>query len=889
MEDNRNKMMQFLESFNNWENEITSQLQNNEIKYYEIILVPKRKIEKFLDFYTKNKQYINKEDNSDLIKNIKTNNIQLIEKIGPFKKIDTLKVCLNKNGEYVLINSDIYKLVCKNINTTNTLKCKIKDGLLNIIFDEDNVLKFQTNNLILVKSKLILQSPNKSIETIEQTSKNKTQSEVTEENINIEELKKNIEFLINLIFFYKWLREKISRSNYISDIEANQEVFLINASFLDEFKKFFESEELENFINKKDYINKVRENSKCNLFEYVVNDRLVKEIFDNLPEEYIQKIKEKKNISKLKNIKRTVTYSDITIENKKLKYLDNFEILNNDLKNIFFKLHYPMVENSITGQCHFLKNNKLFMQFKNNNKKNYYKEIGYINDNNIFIPEFIVEINDSPKAFSHLMEIFSKNFKDLSYINVKNGYHLSKDDIKLDIYKINNKCVKNYNIPGLNNLPDKVDNNNIIINDDNNKESKELKMIAQQIEVLFYFYYFEKKLEKEIKNSLIKNIDLNYCNNKMNSKCYLINNNWFSNYKNLYSYELICTYLKDKPSNQDCVENKLITEFIGKNKQRLIKNYERKMGEKIYEQVNDKSNSFEVAVEKIIDNNNEFFYLHNFEIISEEIYDKLFKNKININYGNQIEYIINNGQIIFRYEYSKKYNLLIGDFNKGLFKPDILLIFDEKSLCDEEFTILLKFKKKEYKNLNTNLNFKIYKFDTGGQSIIKNNNINSGYSEVAENLNFNEENKVIIKNEDEKGVSYKSHEHYTNNKEKQKGKLSDSIVNDIKILILLILSKIELKKRINESYDLKRKKFFESNCCLINKQWIEGIKNYYFFEDIEKCFECDDGKNLIKNYLNGKNIDTIVNNLFFLITKNIIINKLLEKNVILMNIAQKMG
>ena len=188
MEDTTTRILEFLKYFHTWENDFTFQLKCNFInqKKYEVVLVSKEKIDKLLNFYKENKQYIGKQECGQILKNniVENKNIGLIEKIYPFKNIDGLKRCLAHNREYVLINSESCALICKNLmKVTDTINCVIINGILNIIF-ENNVLKFRTDNLIINKNKIILDEINIKNELVKNTKQELKNKTIEEKNKN---------------------------------------------------------------------------------------------------------------------------------------------------------------------------------------------------------------------------------------------------------------------------------------------------------------------------------------------------------------------------------------------------------------------------------------------------------------------------------------------------------------------------------------------------------------------------------------------------------------------------------------------------------------------------------------------------------------------------------
>ena len=193
------------------------------------------------------------------------------------------------------------------------------------------------------------------------------------------EYKKHLDILIRLLIYQKEAKEKINDSFTSLNEQKKESVFLINSDWIEKFKNFFEYYYIESFLHKK-YKSNVNSNSDDNIFE---------EVIVNIPQKYFNKLNERiqknsKFNKKVDNISQENCKVKIDKDELDIKYLCNFQIINQKI----FGLLMSIVEGLDLNKCelYHLDNEKLFLKFPNG----ICDEIGFINDKNIFIPEFIL-------------------------------------------------------------------------------------------------------------------------------------------------------------------------------------------------------------------------------------------------------------------------------------------------------------------------------------------------------------------------------------------------------------------------------------------------------------------------------------------------------------------
>ena len=125
-----------------------------------------------------------------------------------------------------------------------------------------------------------------------------------------------------------------------------------------------------------------------------ITEQSIQKIISNLPMSYIKKLENKSKFDK--NFNRYDTNKIIGIT-REYSYLINIQIINKKIHDALIEAEYETSEISLKScKLYFIGNKRILLLF-NSDVVNDNHEIGYINDKNVFIPEYILynENNDA--------------------------------------------------------------------------------------------------------------------------------------------------------------------------------------------------------------------------------------------------------------------------------------------------------------------------------------------------------------------------------------------------------------------------------------------------------------------------------------------------------------
>ena len=746
-------------------NEVNIQKLKNKIKYDDLkpYIEKKKKYEEI-------KKIIEKKNNERF-------NVFILKDISNSE--DLIKELKDNKKRFYIINSDLFNSICVTNNGNKGIDFLIKEDKLILIFNENDKLTFKNNNCIIDISTLIKEDQDSQIEG------NKENYVLN----NDKKFKKDLEILIRLFYYYKEIKEKVNESFKNLNENNKETVYLINESWIKKYKKFFEFQELENIlINLKDKINiNINSTDLITQQNYFISDSLIEIIISNLPQYYIKKIMEKYN--DFDKIKENLEYNDIFYNQKQIRYLVNCHIINSKIYEILSNL-YLEIENTVKRyDLYFVGNKSILLIPENNNLSKEVAEIGYINNENIFIPIILLDYNEKDIPIDFLNNFFSKNFSS----NDKKDYCKTSN---LDF-----ECCFQLN---------KINENNI--NNEENKKRFEIIDInklfdysKEFIKILYSIYKFDNKIENNIKESL-KEISVENDKKKFNKeKCYLINKNWFDKFKNIFFYKKVEDNLIDKDL-KTIDKNQIINEIFEKNKNNFLKVI-----------LNNNSNNIEYnfnVFETTKYNNKNIIFPKEFYIINKKIYENLNKYNILKNYNeneNENSCIINNGRLILKNDFNlnnnKLYNLFICKPNKDhSFSTEIILYFENnKNARKSIFTNFQKNKNIEYDINNPNIN---------NLAIKINDNI---YLYLYDNK---EKNQEPIKTENKESKKY------------------------LELLLNIYKHHKELKQKINKSLE-------QSTCekyYIVKKEWMDNLKLYLDYRNFCELIKRNNIDNNIDNY-----------------------------------------
>ena len=215
---------------------------------------------------------------------------------------------------------------------------------------------------------------------------------------------RKFEIMIKIYNFNEYIIQSIKQP-YSNNENKIKNIFLINKDIISEYKQFFEYNKIFNIINN-DKENIKKENN--------INNNIIKDEY-NLIKEKLDEIDKKLDIKDKNNIKdkKIINFREIN-ENKEFEfnlkyfdntdyYIDNLEIINNDILLYFLNHKIIQEDNYLFGQCLY-GDNKLFISFKYENKYNYI--LGTMNkENNLDIEYVIYLLDKSNKNFIKKLKI----------------------------------------------------------------------------------------------------------------------------------------------------------------------------------------------------------------------------------------------------------------------------------------------------------------------------------------------------------------------------------------------------------------------------------------------------------------------------------------------------
>ena len=205
---------------------------------------------------------------------------------------------------------------------------------------------------------------------------------------NFIKFKPDLEILIRIFYYNKYLREKENDSFKELNKEENCEMgYLINNSWMEEYKSFFDYKYLEHYLMiEKKYSDSI-------IKKIYLSEETIKNIIENLPIDYINEINKKGNFDKNKIFKYEKKESK-----RRISYTYNNHLINSKIYDLLNKQNYRLNDSIKKSELYFIGNNKLLILFSNQteiDKDN--DEIGFINEKGIFIPEYLLDNNNKSK------------------------------------------------------------------------------------------------------------------------------------------------------------------------------------------------------------------------------------------------------------------------------------------------------------------------------------------------------------------------------------------------------------------------------------------------------------------------------------------------------------
>ena len=480
---------------------------------------------------------------------------------------------------------------------------------------------------------------------LDQTIVFKSNNNIISKN-NINDLM-DLKILIKIFCFQKELFDIIKNGNKI--INNKEKIFLINNKTIKKYKNYFEYNILYDYlINNNELLKKILSKHK-EINHEKIDDKLLDKLIKNIPENYIEKIKKLNNIEKLifdNNDKKLniieKSMSFFILFSYKIKYISDFEIVNEDIINLFIEKNIIQKSDIIESE-YVINSGKIiiYFSFENNN----FYEIGNIDSKGEFIIEYLIE-EKYPKFKNDIINKINKyeiqnilglNYTDKSSNEIKN----EKDELIGYIYKIEEENKNKINIQNNNN------NNENKINECDGEEF--INNIISMIVSIFSFNF-----------EIIKNIEYyknkNFSNKIFHFQSFLINKTFISDLKNLCFYTEIFEICQKETNQCDLqipedVKNIIINEIKEKNNGYYTNNI-LKNKDKIIKLIS-YNNFTNLSLNEYKNNKKIILYPDNFEIVNKDAYSNIVN--ILLNFGN-IEYesnlqtslIINSGKIIIK-------------------------------------------------------------------------------------------------------------------------------------------------------------------------------------------------------------------------------------------------
>ena len=212
-----------------------------------------------------------------------------------------------------------------------------------------------------------------------------------------------IEILIRL-YFFKSTISKLNKNN-------KNEFYLIDNEFIEDFKKCFDYRIIHD--------NLIKANHK------EINDILINDICSrlSLDEKLVKKINENKS----KIIPHKYKYFEKKLGKGNIfRFLNGFEIIDDKLYKLFKESNY-LKDNIEKVDVYKINDNKILIFISK------YGQIGYIYKNNLFIPEYYLDIKQSNIQIQKLLDFCNSNLLSFEKNN-KNNIHKINDNISC--YKI---------------------------------------------------------------------------------------------------------------------------------------------------------------------------------------------------------------------------------------------------------------------------------------------------------------------------------------------------------------------------------------------------------------------------------------------------------------------
>ena len=318
-------------------------------------------------------------------------------------------------------------------------------------------------------------------------------SEKIQTNDNIQNSFNNIKILIKLFYSEEEIKQKINNNNVVPQVIDYNMVF-VKKNLMKKYKEIMNYKDLLTFLQSNNEILNYITTNKIN-YNNLNDDSTLLKIISQLPSQLINKIEnvdKKKLITELKieNMKEwKFNYKPVKGEKEIIiKYLDNFEIINNDIVNLF-KVQDIEITDYFYGDCIF-GDKKVFCVIKDKNWFCY--QIGFFEKNGIFTIEYLFVNNE--------IEDSSNFIKELSKIGIKKLFQIFKEKEKEKKILIGNKFISFVKVATFNIMIKHKQKGGLIVGLPAKLVPNKQKEIKNKINALALLCIFLKKAEEKYNN-----------------------------------------------------------------------------------------------------------------------------------------------------------------------------------------------------------------------------------------------------------------------------------------------------------------------------------------------------------------------------------------------------
>ena len=443
-------------------------------------------------------------------------------------------------------------------------------------------------------------------------------------------------------------------------------------------------------------------------------DKIYK-LIQSLPNNYISSVNKNFNLNIVNLDSNKKLINEKLIEDgqnrKKLKYINNFEIIDINLSLMLSRIIKDINKLFIYGRFYFIKN-KILIIFKDNETNSFYFEIGYLKDINIFIVEYLIDLNYD-KSQIKMIDNFDIYFNEInsdiilnSIFNNKESNSFILEKIICNHYKLYGNDKKNNNVKIIDSLIENTqffDDSIIQSKKENNNEK-----IKIYLELLINFY----KLDKRIQSKLNKNSNIE-------EEFYILNENWINEFKIIFNYnEILTNQIKDLIANNEN-NSEIIEKIINNIPENIILKLNHIEESDIINQKMNNINSYKIN--KILNYNDDInkkpLLNHKYVLLNKDIFDSFKKNKINIKEEEleKANFIFLDKKLICIFGRKDNNSINIGYYEDNLYITEIIIILKDNKNIN---TIIGLFKENGY---NKYMNYLLFENDI---FYIKEKNIN---------------------------------------------------------------------------------------------------------------------------------------------------------------------